>query len=724
VTANDDEQQPAASSKQRRSVVIVGGGIAGLYAAYLLGRLGQEVQLFEVSTHHWGGRIDSHRYELDGEHDFIAEFGPMRFEIDLQQRLRRLCFHLGIDFESFSPTTAPIGTTHYDLTKTEKSFASVAELLEWAVLRMFFANHVKEDLEALDQDQDDIGLRELAILKRYMDKKYFCEVTDGAGMTEIKALPDETINANLAQLRAEATLRGEGEVRLERLGLWNALSEVVTPGALARIRDSGTFYHFIAYNPSALEWGIFWLRQASVMGGLAHFTRKSAPGGTESLATKLVAQIRCLCPTVTLSLGHEVVSVEHGKHPGEVTVRVMCCSGADGSYSFDQPADHVILALPRQPLLGLAEHFPADVRARLEGVAPLPLLKAFLVTRQPWWRHHLKAQTYAWLVPTRELHFFRPAESECPRLREPPGEICTCEQLHESVSKMGMIMLYTDQPAISYWQALMEPEHRRGTMWRPYKDSGEPVNEVEANGDGLLASLIRRLVMIPDPGLARKIKDQETNVVKALEEEDEGLAKRIAEAKSRTLGLAERIWSATEDEANQRKVTRALGNAGIDVDPGWREWLELAIRYTEFESDPAERIKECAKQILAYGIRDWSAPPFGGAAHVWLPGERADKAASSATAGCPLIAFSLRGRAAGGYAQNVHVCGEAYSGFQGFIEGALRTAEEVVETIIHGDRVRQLFSDDEELQEKEDAWTPKQTKRLTKSWKDLASHPG
>lgn len=705
--------------------MIVGGGIAGLYAAYLLGRLGQEVQLFEVSPDHWGGRIDSHRHELDGEHDFIAEFGPMRFEIDLQQRLRRLCFHLGIDFESFSPTSAPIGTTHYDLTKTEKSFESVAELLEWAILQMLFANHVKDDLEAIDKKLDDVGPRELAVLKRYMDKKYFCDVANGAGTTEVKALPDEKINANLAQLRAEATLRGEGAVPLERLGLWNALSEVITPGALARIRDSGTFYHFIAHNPSALEWGIFWLRQASVMGGLSHFTRKSAPEGTESLATKLVSRIRCFCPTVTLSPGHEVVGVDYGKHPGEVTVRVSCCGGSGGGYSFDQPADHVILALPQQPLLGLAEHFPADVRARLEGVAPLPLLKAFLVTKQPWWRHHLKAQTYAWLVPTRELHFFRPAESECPRLRDPPGEVCTCEQLHESVSKMGMIMLYTDQPAISYWQALMKPEHRGGAMWHPYENDGEPVSEVKKNPDGLLASLIRRLVMIPDPGLARKIKDEEKKVIAALEKCDKKLAKEIANAKSRTLGLAEQIWFATTDDASQKKVRRALGNAGIDVGPDWREWLELAVRYTEFESDPEERIKECAKQVLAYGIRDWSAPPFGGAAHVWLPGERADKARSSTATGCPLIAFSLRGRADEGYARNVHVCGEAYSGFQGFIEGALRTAEEVVETIVDGERVRQLFSNDGELQAKEDAWAPEQTERLTKSWRDLdkTSHP-
>jgi hypothetical protein len=36
----------------------------------------------------------------------------------------------------------------------------------------------------------------------------------------------------------------------------------------------------------------------------------------------------------------------------------------------------------------------------------------------------------------------------------------------------------------------------------------------------------------------------------------------------------------------------------------------------------------------------------------------------------------------GSATKNVHICGEAYSDFQGFIEGALRSARHVVETII------------------------------------------
>jgi monoamine oxidase len=42
-----------------------------------------------------------------------------------------------------------------------------------------------------------------------------------------------------------------------------------------------------------------------------------------------------------------------------------------------------------------------------------------------------------------------------------------------------------------------------------------------------------------------------------------------------------------------------------------------------------------------------------------------------------LKAFSLTGRGR----KNVHICGEAYSDYQGFIEGALSSAEETLRTL-------------------------------------------
>lgn len=98
--------------------------------------------------------------------------------------------------------------------------------------------------------------------------------------------------------------------------------------------------------------------------------------------------------------------------------------------------------------------------------------------------------------------------------------------------------------------------------------------------------------------------------------------------------------------------------AEIDGDPG------LPLAFSRFMGiDP--------KRIVSYGIRHWGTEPYGAACHLWKPGIK------SWTVQEKVAAFSL-GR--NGPA-NVHICGEAFSDYQGFIEGALRTANEVMRKI-------------------------------------------
>ncbi len=77
------------------------------------------------------------------------------------------------------------------------------------------------------------------------------------------------------------------------------------------------------------------------------------------------------------------------------------------------------------------------------------------------------------------------------------------------------------------------------------------------------------------------------------------------------------------------------------------------------------------KRISSYGIRHWGAEPYGAACHLWKPGIKSWLVEEKVTA------FSL-GR---NCPKNIHICGEAFSNYQGFIEGALRTAHEVMEKI-------------------------------------------
>ncbi|MHB9027703.1 MAG: flavin monoamine oxidase family protein [Candidatus Latescibacterota bacterium] len=96
--------------------------------------------------------------------------------------------------------------------------------------------------------------------------------------------------------------------------------------------------------------------------------------------------------------------------------------------------------------------------------------------------------------------------------------------------------------------------------------------------------------------------------------------------------------------------------------------LECYLKYLSanpHSEDPAER-KAQRDAITCFGIRDWSREPFEAGCHNWKPGIKVEEAIDA------LTGFSLTGGSS--ERQNVHICGEAYSDFQGFIEGGLRNA--------------------------------------------------
>lgn len=75
--------------------------------------------------------------------------------------------------------------------------------------------------------------------------------------------------------------------------------------------------------------------------------------------------------------------------------------------------------------------------------------------------------------------------------------------------------------------------------------------------------------------------------------------------------------------------------------------------------------------ILTYGIRDWARAPYGAANHGWQPGVRSWKVMDA------FKAFDF-----GSGEKNVHIVGEAYSDYQGFVEGALNSSELALDTIL------------------------------------------
>lgn len=633
------------SESSRQRVAVVGGGIAGLYAAYRLGLAGRLVTVLEQGDR-WGGRIESVHLPSRNGHAFVAEFGPMRFEPELQRELLRLAEHLEIEFVPFSPTTAPVSPTQYDQTDVEASFERSSELLMWAVLRMFFGAPDEEAVAAAlaAQTGEEAGRRgpaELAALRARIDAAF--------------ANPDyEAVQAYLDTLRREGRLGADpAGPLLHDLGLWNALAETISPGALARIRDTGTFYHFIEYNPSAVEWGIFWLRQASTAGARLMTFAPESGNGVETLVDRLLAKLEAL-PNVKLELRRAVRGLAQ-RADGTLDIEI------EGGAPLN--VEHAVLALPQAPLRRIAGAFTSQLRADVESVLPLPLLKAFLVVEHPWWSPHAEAQSLAWLVPTRELHYFtHPGpQADCPARLDPEAR-CTCPV------EAGMVMLYTDHPFIEFWRPLL-PEGPGFSSFNALTSTRADTSAGDARLEGLRRSLVRQLLVEANPDVIAKINAQRSRVeeglVEALGRLGGELVRRGHEPGATLAGVIAahlRVCSSEEQDILEELFSELFGAD--------HSWVPRLLRGPE--DVLTERLEDGLAGVLSFGIHDWSGEAFGGAAHCWKPG------VDSTEVRARLRAFALEGSSVA----NVHVCGEAYSDFQGFIEGSLRSANHAVEAVL------------------------------------------
>lgn len=110
----------------------------------------------------------------------------------------------------------------------------------------------------------------------------------------------------------------------------------------------------------------------------------------------------------------------------------------------------------------------------------------------------------------------------------------------------------------------------------------------------------------------------------------------------------------------QRNEADRIAPTGINARL-WRRFVQYARDY--------EHNEFTMERLLACGIRDWGKEPYGAAIHVWQPRARPSDVAAV------FRAFPLDGSRT----PNIHICGDAYSDYQGFIEGALRSTVKVLD---------------------------------------------
>jgi hypothetical protein len=121
----------------------------------------------------------------------------------------------------------------------------------------------------------------------------------------------------------------------------------------------------------------------------------------------------------------------------------------------------------------------------------------------------------------------------------------------------------------------------------------------------------------------------------------------------------------------EKAATWILGDEGARSEeqlPNRRLWQ----RFVQYARD-YEHNDFTADRLIACGMRDWGREPYDGAVHVWRPRQKSWEVMSRMTA------FGLVDGAT-----NVHVCGDAYSDYQGFIEGALRSTARVLTYFVNG----------------------------------------
>lgn len=560
-----------AAVKPAVDIAIIGGGIAGLFCALRLKNSGKSICLYEA-TDKLGGRIRTERYpdgKFTDKTEFVAEFGPMRIEPEQQEVLLELLRddlriteppagmtsvktsneRYLVDFPPYSSPGNDLEPS-YPAEGEENAQKTALDLLKLAFVRILgklvVQLHESDSAKILSDKT-----RLTACLEAGQQALMLAVASRQAGWQDafsdwVSGLQEGDYH-DIRQFAEMSYGRGSS-VPLWQLGFWNLLSDVLSHNAILRLRDMGTFYHLISENPNAAEWFTFWLRGLKISEDF-----KGINHGMESI----VDSLKDIVGSNLIEMEHKLVKISRER---DDSLRLYFV----GKNAVEVTTKRVILALPAMPLRKIADASGDvfhKVRSDIDSVAGLPLLKVFFIVKQRWWEEEHRANVFATRVPTRELHYWKSNDVN---------------------SRKGLIMVYTEPPASTFWANYVGQANRENNDWRP--------SMVQPNKEG---------VDVSDHHRARLI----------------------------------------------RKLVQYIRDGGVD-----------SVK----ESD----IEYC-------GIRDWGQEPYGGAVHTWRPGIKSWEVMKNVNAFAP----------GEGEKEVLHVCGEAYSDYAGFLEGSLRSAKHVLHLI-------------------------------------------
>ena len=401
---------------------------------------------------------------------------------------------------------------------------------------------------------------------------------------------------------------------LRDMGFWNLLGSVLSHMATVKLRDWASFYHLLPENPSAAAWIIFWLRGLKSTNAL-----KGIRGGMDLIVHKLCDRL----------------DFEAKEHEDEGCSHVVYGNKTGVAASSDNKSAK--LCLNRK--LVRIEDTGDDIQLTFQKMTRT--MEAGEISLEPTGEEEkIKVKGHVILAlpkgSLRDIEFVG-RNPETPKL---------LRQMFDAVSSVPLLKCFfvVDNP---FWEDNRPANRYAGTV---------PTRELhywksEDKQTGLL------MIYTDPPGIQfwsdYLAKDLKKDISRQLGK-DEGsvfvLNLKQSEAK---------IWCWSSQDRYPGWVSKKFDNDRL---------VRTFLRYAQHGG--AESIT--ADAILAAGMRDWGLEPYEAAVHAWRPNTTPQEIMSY------LSAFSLSGAASGKSAKRIHICGEAYSDFQGFIEGALRSAAMVL----------------------------------------------
>jgi len=627
-----------------KHIAIVGGGIAGLYAAFRLRQHDKEVSitLYEANAR-IGGRIDTAEFAIyrkptnapaPGQTptqpiQMKAELGAMRFPSQ-HKLLLSLCNELGIP--------------NVDKSAMPYAWQGPFELKSLYHLRGrtlsdedFQRGESPYRVRPEERGKTPADLLVYAIF-RMLDTMIhdYAHKPGPAGDKDLAFLKDfrrrlmdqEVVSAHHWLTFAKNDYRFAG-VPVRNIGFWNVLKHFLSSEAFLLVHDGFGFLSVIS-NWNALEAFKWLLTDFS-----PHLRLQTVPGGLGQVPKALERDIKK--NGVTIRTAHIVREVRWLRSEKKFQLRshskddaAAQTESSDETHLFDR----VILALPPSALRRIrlfdgdselragVEH---DWRKLVHCSRPHRLAKIVLAYEEPWWQHtavpHAQSGRLFTDLPMRQIYYFGPRWlAENGWGNEAPG--------------LSLVMVYNDSHYEAFWRTFHVHDKVHRAMATDHEADAEDTL-------GLRPERIRGGPLHfwgPDKTSQLPVDKQ-----LASHEQLEAIDARTHVDKYEVRHRMEEKVRAQLSELHGYEVPMAIGGVYRDWsdDGGWHTWepfvdvalVKDVIRQPFFESDSGMAVRPCERRS------DDSDVPL-------------------------------------------YICGEAYAWEQGWIEGALMTAEAVVRAIV------------------------------------------